>query len=75
MTPCDNISKCHDLVFVAEDESASRVICKECKHQYVIRKDWRGIHENRQYSKVYKRDVLQGSDNLLYKYHPEFLRT
>jgi len=72
---CDNISRTHNPVIIAEDDNAMRVICSECKQTKVIRKDWRGVPENRQYSEFYKRDILQGNDNLLYKYHPEFLRT
>ena len=74
MKDCDNISEAHDLIPIHEDSNAMRVICKICKNQYVIRKDWRGVPINRDYIKIFKRDVLQGGDNLLYKYHPKFLR-
>lgn len=70
---CDNTSRCHEIKTILEDENALRVICIECKNQLVIRKDWRGIPENRQYSKVFKKDILQGNDNLFYKYHPQYL--
>lgn len=50
-----------------------RVYCSECKWHETIRKDWRGVPENRQYIKFFARDTLQGNDNLLYKYHSEFL--
>lgn len=72
---CDNISNCHDPITIGEDNNAIRVFCRQCKHQYVIRKDWRGVAENRQYSEIFKRDVLQGNDNLFYKIHPQHLRT
>lgn len=71
---CDNISQTHDLTTIEEDASAERVICKICGSQYVMRKDWRGVHFNRQYTEIFKRDILQGNDNLLYKYHPEYLK-
>ena len=71
---CDNVSNAHDMLLIAEDHNAARVMCKECKEQYVIRKDHRGVPLNRQYIKLFKRDVLQGGDNLLYKYHPNFLK-
>ena len=70
---CDNKSSCHNPKTITEDENASRVICTECKNQFVIRKDWRGVPLNRQYGEIYKKDVLQGNDNLFYKYHPEYL--
>lgn len=72
---CDNVSQCHDMLVIDDGDSAMRVFCKLCTHQYVIRKDpIKGVPENRQYSKLFKRDVLQGNSNLFYKYHPEFLR-
>ena len=74
MTECDNISACHTMEVIAEDANAMRCICTTCKGQYTVRKDWRGIPLNRQYAKLFKKDILQGNDNLLYKYHPHFLR-
>lgn len=74
MIECDNKKKCHRLEITGEDLYAMRVICKECWHQYVIHKDWRGAPENRAYSKIYKRDVLQGHENLFYKYYPQFIK-
>lgn len=63
------------MVTIKEDLNALRVGCLECKHEYVIRKDpFKDVPENRQYAKLFKRDILQGSDGLLYKYHPEFLK-
>jgi hypothetical protein len=74
MNNCDNIRACHNCDIIAEDMNAARVICKECKEQYVIRKDYRGVPLNRQYAEIFKRDILQGGDNLLYKYRPQFLK-
>ncbi len=70
---CNNISNCHNPKVIADNDNATRVICQECKQQFVIRKDWRGIHENRQYSKIYKRDILQPKDNLFYKHYDQYL--
>ena len=72
---CDNVSACHEPYIVGEDEAAERIVCKHCKHQEVIRKDWRGIHEKRKYAEVFRQHILQGNDNLFYKYHPHYLRT
>ncbi len=71
---CDNISRCHDMVEIAENENALRVYCKECKNQYVVWKDQRGLPDNQQWQKLYKRFVLQGT-NLFYKYYPKWLST
>lgn len=70
---CDNVSNVHNPIVIAEDECAMRVFCKLCKHQYVIRKDWRGVSENKQYSKIFKRDTLQPHENLFYKVYPQYL--
>lgn len=71
---CDNVSKCHNPIILADGDSALVVMCKECKHQYVIRKDiYRGNPEIRQYVKIFRRDALQGWDNLFYKYYPQYL--
>jgi hypothetical protein len=71
---CNNISQTHNLITI-DDSEALRVICSQCKKQFVIRKDpFTGAPEKRQYAKVFKRDILQGNDNLLYKYRPDFLK-
>lgn len=74
-TECDNYSSCHNPVTLSEDNFALRVFCKDCKHQYILRKDWRGVVENREYSKIFKRDILQPRENLFYKIYPRYLRT
>lgn len=72
---CNNISDCHDPITVAEDNNGLRILCKQCKHQYIIRKDPNtGAPEKRSYAKYFKRDILQGSDNLFYKIYPQWLR-
>lgn len=71
---CDNVSRCHNLIEISDGDSAMRVLCKECKVSIIIRKDInKGVPEKRQYAKVFKRDILQGNDNLFYKYHPRYL--
>ncbi len=74
LKPCNNVSSCHQLLNI-DDSDALRVICIECKKQFVIRKDpFTGAPEKRQYAKIFKRDVLQGNDNLFYKYYSHNLR-
>jgi hypothetical protein len=66
---CDNVSACHDLTIIVDAEDGMRVICKDCKHQYVIPKDTRGVVDNRIYSKIFRKEILQPSDNLFFKYY------
>lgn len=65
----------HNPITIGEDNDALRWLCKECKESGVIRKDWRGVHLNREYAKIYKREILQPNSNLFYKYYPTYLRT
>lgn len=75
MKPCDNKSQCHDLRTISDEPNAMRVICTICHKRYIIHKDLnKGNPEKRLYAKIFKRDILQGNDNLLYKYKPEFIR-
>lgn len=75
MTQCDNKNACHDPVTVCEDNNALRVYCKECHAIIVIRKDYRGVPVNKQYSEVFRREILQGSDPLFYKYYTQWIKT
>lgn len=72
---CDNIFSCHTPITINEDNNALRVICISCKHTYIIRKDWRGVPLNREYSKIYKKEILQPNTLLFYKYYPQHMRT
>lgn len=73
---CNNKSRCHTTKTITDGDTGMRVLCVTCRHQYVIRKDrFKGVPENRAYSKIFKKDVLQGNDNLFYKYYPQFLWT
>lgn len=58
-------------ITVEETVDGLRVACKECKHLYYFRKDANGNPEKTKYAKVFKRDILQPSENLYYKYHEE----
>ncbi len=75
ITPCNNIEKCHKPITLGEDNNALRWYCTECKHSGIIRKDWRGVILNREYSKIFRKEILQPSDNLFYKYYPMYMRT
>lgn len=72
---CDNISACHSPITLNEDNNAIRVLCTTCKNSYIIRKDWRGVSLNREYSKIFKKEILQPNSNLFYKYYSQHLRT
>lgn len=73
---CNNISECHNPVTIGEDINALRVYCKICNAIIIIRKSpITGAPEKKHYAEVFKRDILQGNDNLFYKYYPQWLRT
>ncbi len=71
---CNNISSCHAPEVIIETSEAIRVVCRHCNHQYVIRKDLRGTVENRTYSAIFRKEILQRWDNLFYKYYPHFIK-
>lgn len=70
---CDQINEAHDPIIVASDENALRWFCNICKHQGIIRMNGHRP-ELRQYAEVFKRDILQPTDNLFWKYHQQYLR-
>lgn len=72
---CDNIRYCHEPIVLNDDTNAMRVFCTLCKNQYIIRKDWRGVPENKTYSKIFRKEILQPNTNLFYKYYPQHMRT
>ena len=64
---CDNINNVHDNLVINEEVDGIRVICKHCKKINVLRIGNDGRFNNRQYSKVFKADVVQPGSNLYYK--------
>ncbi len=71
---CDNVARCHELKII-DDTDAMRVLCTQCKHQFFIRKDpIKNVPEKRQYIKIFKKEALQGNENLFYKYYSQFLK-
>lgn len=71
---CDNKRSCHSLVNII-DTDALRVICIQCKQQFVLRKDLnKKVPEKRLYAKIFKKDILQPKDPLFYKYYPQYLQ-
>ena len=71
MRYCDNISDTHDNVILSQTDDGVRVMCQKCKQQQVIRIGTDGRMDNRLYSKVFKADILQPSENLYFKLHSE----
>ena len=67
--PCDNLSDTHDNILIKEEKDGVRYLCKICKQQNVMRIGEDGRMDNREYTKVFKRDILQPSDNLYFKVH------
>lgn len=70
---CDNINDSHDNQTINETPDGIRVICKICKEINIIRFDSNGRCDNREYSRIFKRDVLQPSENLYCKYHSQVM--
>lgn len=67
---CDNINSCHENIITNETPDGIRVICTQCKQVNVLRMDKEGRFNNRAYSKIFKRDLLQPGENLYYKIYP-----
>jgi len=74
MIECNGKSNLHDPLTIHDGE-VERVICKQCKHQDIIRKDpVSGAPEKRQYAKIFRRLILQPKDPLFYKIYPQYLK-
>ncbi len=72
---CNGVHSVHNPITVSEDMNALRVVCKECWHQYVIRKDpFKGSPEIKEYARIFRRDILQPKDRLFHKIYPQYLR-
>lgn len=71
MRYCDNISAAHEPQVIHDTDDAMVAVCKNCKKQQVFRKDKDGRMDNRAYLKFFKRDVLQPTVPLYYKYHSD----
>lgn len=69
--PCDNISNVHENFMMNEEPDGVRYICDHCKQQNVLRIGLDGRMENRLYTRVFKKDVLQPHDNLYFRVHPD----
>ena len=68
---CDNVSNVHDNVMVKHESDGVRYRCKICNQINVLRIGADGRMENRNYTKVFKRDLLQPHDNLYFKIYPD----
>lgn len=68
---CDNINQCHDNVVINETTDGIRTYCKLCGKINVLRIGTDGRYNNREYSEIFKRDLLQPGENLYYKYHSD----
>ena len=67
---CDNKSRTHSPKVIGEGDEAMRVYCTTCHRRYIIHKDRiTGAPEKRLYAKIFKKEILQQSDNLFYKYY------
>ena len=64
---CDNINSVHDNQIINEEHDGIRARCKICGKINIIRIGFDGRMNNRQYSKIFKRDVVQPGSNLYYR--------
>jgi hypothetical protein len=71
ITLCNNISNTHSPRLIKEEADGVRYICDICKGQFVLRIGTDGRMDNREYTKVFKKDLLQPHDNLFFKIFPE----
>jgi hypothetical protein len=69
MRRCNNVSALHWPLILADQDGAVVAYCKLCGEQKVFRKDPTGRMNNTEYSKWFKRDIIQNSQPLYYKYH------
>jgi hypothetical protein len=74
MKECDNKFACHTMKTIVENDDCIRSICETCKRQYICRKDNRKVPEKKLYARLWRKFILQGKDNLFYKYNPQYLR-
>jgi hypothetical protein len=66
---CDNRNNVHDPIQIADDPGGLRYICKTCKEVMILRRGYDRFN-NKEYTKVFKRDLLQPHDNLYFKVYP-----
>lgn len=65
---CNNISACHNVNVLNDDNSAIWVYCNECGATERIGKDIKGNPEHRAYSNFFKRELVQPDHPLYYRY-------
>ncbi len=71
MIKCNGKSQVHDLIDINND----RVFCKQCKHQFILRRDLlTNAPEKRQYAELFRRLILQPKDPLFFKIYPQYLK-
>jgi len=67
---CNNTDSVHDNEVINETPDGIRVYCKRCKQINVLRMDLNGRMNNKEYAKIFKKDILQPGENLYYKENP-----
>lgn len=73
MKYCDNRNNVHDPLQIVDEPGGIRYICKTCKKIMVLRRGADDRFNNKEYTEVFKRDLLQPHDNLYFKVHPELM--
>ena len=73
MKRCDGISALHWPEILGDNDGAVVAHCKLCHEVKVFRQDKEGRMCNWEYSKWFKRDIIQMGHPLYYKYHESMM--
>lgn len=68
---CDNKKEVHNPVIFNENPNGLGWYCRNCNRTGYLRKDKDGSPHNKEYLKIFYRDVVQSNKPLYYKIHPE----
>lgn len=75
MNTCDNIGTVHAPIVCSETSTGYRVYCRRCDTYWSVRKDGRGVADNRLWAEIFFEDVVQPPHPLFYKLHPHIMST
>lgn len=71
MPKCDNIGTIHVPVICSETAQGYKVYCRRCDTYWCMKKDGRGVADNRAWGEAFFEDVVQPPHPLFFKLHPE----
>lgn len=70
---CDNVTNAHLMVELT-GKGGMVYYCRLCRRTYYLRTNKHGAPNNREYTKLFYRDIVQPSKPLYFKVHPEKMR-